>query len=399
MSNPPSSNAAVGSALSTADDTGEQSCRRRHCPSSSTITANIKTPASFPPRKTDKPRPYICGTCQRSFARLEHLKRHERSHTKEKPFECPECARCFPRRDLLLRHQQKLHQTSTPSSRPRNRRSSASGVPPGQSRARKNSVAGPNPAASNASTTSTRLRANTISHVDGRATQMIAAANASAARNISPTHTHSQHPSLASLPTHNLDRDFGSVSAAMGQRGAQQGLPKLLEMTTLGDLDFRNGLRTAPPMAAFNAEFDFEGLLFGTGSTIDPNALRYNDSPQSMALEQASLFAPSLNEMPLGQTLDDSFEGLTEFEHQMSFHTNENVMDGSSPSAISTSQSGIGDVILNGSSHPAPAGTSTIWQPSVMGPPQMPNPFAMGLNDSVFPDLLNGVPTHKGGVR
>ncbi|KAH7419230.1 hypothetical protein BKA64DRAFT_541098, partial [Cadophora sp. MPI-SDFR-AT-0126] len=52
----------------------------------------------------DKPRPHVCGTCSRSFARLEHLKRHERSHTKEKPFECPECARCFARRDLLLRH-------------------------------------------------------------------------------------------------------------------------------------------------------------------------------------------------------------------------------------------------------------------------------------------------------
>ncbi|KAH6680400.1 hypothetical protein B0J14DRAFT_444583, partial [Halenospora varia] len=52
----------------------------------------------------DKPRPHVCGTCNRSFARLEHLKRHERSHTKEKPFECPECARCFARRDLLLRH-------------------------------------------------------------------------------------------------------------------------------------------------------------------------------------------------------------------------------------------------------------------------------------------------------
>jgi hypothetical protein len=74
--------------------------------------------------KTDKPGPHVCGTCQRCFARLEHLKRHERSHTKEKPFECPECARCFARRDILLRHQQKLHMTTTPSSRPRNRRES-----------------------------------------------------------------------------------------------------------------------------------------------------------------------------------------------------------------------------------------------------------------------------------
>ena len=59
--------------------------------------------------KTDKPRPHICITCTRSFARLEHLKRHERSHTKEKPFQCPVCERCFARRDLLLRHKQKLH--------------------------------------------------------------------------------------------------------------------------------------------------------------------------------------------------------------------------------------------------------------------------------------------------
>src|SRR5690349_12265968 len=74
----------------------------------------------FPPPKTDKPRPHVCTTCTRSFARLEHLKRHERSHTKEKPFECPQCSRCFARRDLLLRHQQKLHQQGTTSTRPRN---------------------------------------------------------------------------------------------------------------------------------------------------------------------------------------------------------------------------------------------------------------------------------------
>ncbi|PVH67992.1 hypothetical protein DL98DRAFT_363433, partial [Cadophora sp. DSE1049] len=86
-------------------------------------TANSKTANNFLPPNTDKPRPHVCGTCQRSFARLEHLNRHERSHTKEKPFECPECERCFTRKDLLLRHQQKLHMTTTPS-RPRNRQES-----------------------------------------------------------------------------------------------------------------------------------------------------------------------------------------------------------------------------------------------------------------------------------
>ncbi|KAH6974880.1 hypothetical protein EDB80DRAFT_534301, partial [Ilyonectria destructans] len=76
----------------------------------SAIIVNTKAPANFSPPKTDKPRSYVCGTCQRSFARLEHLKRHELTHTKEKPFECPVCKRRFARRDLLLRHQQKLHQ-------------------------------------------------------------------------------------------------------------------------------------------------------------------------------------------------------------------------------------------------------------------------------------------------
>lgn len=59
--------------------------------------------------RTDKPRPHVCSICTRGFARLEHLKRHERSHTNEKPFQCAACGRCFARRDLVLRHQQKLH--------------------------------------------------------------------------------------------------------------------------------------------------------------------------------------------------------------------------------------------------------------------------------------------------
>lgn len=64
--------------------------------------------------RTDKPRPHVCAICTRAFARLEHLKRHERSHTNEKPYQCAACGRCFARRDLVLRHQQKLHQQMLP---------------------------------------------------------------------------------------------------------------------------------------------------------------------------------------------------------------------------------------------------------------------------------------------
>uniref|UniRef100_L2GA81 DNA binding regulatory protein n=1 Tax=Colletotrichum fructicola (strain Nara gc5) TaxID=1213859 RepID=L2GA81_COLFN len=120
-------------------------------------------------------------------------------------------------------------------------------------------------------------------------------------------------------------------------------------------------------MAVFNPDFDFEGLLFGPGSTINPNALHYNDSPQSMALDQASPFHGLTSDMSSTQ-LDDSFDWLTGFEHQMSFQGADNAVDGSSPSAISTtSQSGISDVMV-------------------------PNPFALDMNGSVFPDLMNGAP-------
>lgn len=360
---------------------------------------NTKTPAAaaaFPPPKTDKPRPHVCATCLRPFARLEHLKRHERSHTKEKPFECPECARCFARRDLLLRHQQKLHQTTTPSSRPRNRRESAAGTAPGASRMRKNSIAGPNAAAaSGAPGSAMRPRANTISHVDGAAMQMLAAANASVAR---AQPTHSRHPSLAGLPIHNMDHAYGGMASALGHRGIPHGLPKL-ETHTFNHVDFSGGLRTAPPLAGFNqSEFDFEGLLFGppTGSTINPNALHYSDSPQSMALDPMSPFPHGFADMSATQHLDDNFDWLTGFEHQISFNnaSNETAVDGSSPSAISTtSQSGISDVMLDGSNHGvATVATSSMWQPAVMGPPQMGNSFSLDLGGSVFPDLMNGAP-------
>lgn len=108
-----------------------------------TLAQQIQPTQQIPPKsfviKTDKPRPHVCVTCTRSFARLEHLKRHERSHTKEKPFPCPVCERAFARRDLLLRHRQKLHASfpETPKARATAKRKASTTKNPTKSAAEK----------------------------------------------------------------------------------------------------------------------------------------------------------------------------------------------------------------------------------------------------------------------
>lgn len=335
----------------------------------------------LPPPKTDKPRPHVCGTCQRSFARLEHLKRHERSHTKEKPFECPQCTRCFARRDLLLRHQQKLHQQGSTSSRPRTgRRESTTGLPPNSTgRIRKNSVASSvgGPAGINPSM---RPRANTISHVDPAAlNSLLASHNASLNRGGHPGHSH--HASLSGLGGPSA-YDFRGMSNTMSGNGQHHGLPKL--DTHLG-FGMGGGLRTAPIPGFGPDDFELDKFFGSSGSTINPNQLHHFNAGMGNAQSPFNVFgnpfatnAIDEDEIAWGAGLDSSviFPGPAD-----------PVGDGSSPSAISTtSQSGFSEVMVDGSGQPT---TTPMWhQPLATHTSINPPSYSLDAMAPVFPELM-----------
>lgn len=264
----------------------------------------------------------------------------------------------------MLRHQQKLHQAGPPSARARARRDSTTVNQQTGARARKNSLAsnaGPNVVPPH----SMRPRANTISHIDNASFQMMMGSQP----RMTGVHIGHQH-SISEMP------DFSGYdmrTAGFGQVSGISHLPRI-ETSGLG-VNIDGGMRTAPV-----GSFDFDKLF--AGPTVNPAQLH-------------SFEAQHTPESPFSQhfshhTGDGGFETIDwTSAHHMQDHMmdsmNEGLMDGSSPSAISTgSLSGFSDMMVDGTGHPSHS--SAMWtNPLVVSTTQFHND---PITAAHFPELI-----------
>jgi hypothetical protein len=175
------------------------------------------------------------------------------------------------------------------------------------------------------------------------------------------------------------------------------GLPKL---DTGLPMDLSGGLRTAPPYGGLGTGFGMD-FGHGQGNTINPHALHMSDV-NGLGIDQSFQQMFYASNVANGMNEDDStFDWMARgFENQMTFaQSNENAIDDSSPSAMSTNspshmQDSMSDLQSMPSQHQNMMNPQ-LWQQTVASHPHMvSSPMSMDYG-SHFTDMLAG---HNGTI-
>ncbi|KAL9026040.1 MAG: hypothetical protein Q9196_005235 [Gyalolechia fulgens] len=235
-----------------------------------------------------------------------------------------------------------------------------------------------------------RPRANTISHVDNTTLGMLAAINSSAAQHVGMELNlgHTQYPAFGSLPGVS-GYHFRGMSTAAGHHGLPHVLPKL--DTNHFHTDVGASMRTAPPYAGFAGEMNMEDFWYGHGSTVNPAQLHFSNSPQSLSYDPTGSpynhNFPAMSQSHMGMEDDHGFSWMSGFENQMSFiDANEQAIDGSSPSAMSTgSHDGLSELMLDGANNPIQ--TTSMWHTSMMAQAPSAPGYPMDYNESTMTEI------------
>ncbi|OAA54575.1 Zinc finger, C2H2-type/integrase, DNA-binding protein [Niveomyces insectorum RCEF 264] len=238
------------------------------------------------PLKT--PRRFECIRCQKHFSRLEHLQRHDRTHTRERPFSCDQCPSSFTRSDLLIRHGRLSHN--------KERRGAPS------------QIASPRPDAGSARTTRSE-----------RATRRVRAPSSTGQEEVEDSGGFTGVP-LAS-PSH---RSVRSPPHELGEDATRHAaFPPLFVDHTLPSTDgYRTPLETLSLAAAGHAGFQPPRSGLDQASSGPPAAAMLEEpapttEPADVAMPSSSADAPmypfSLDNPPLFGNLDVSFDSFAAY--------------------------------------------------------------------------------------
>lgn len=223
--------------------------------------------------------------------------------------------------------------TNTTSSRPRSgKRESVSSATVSSGKVRKNSIATGSVAGSQGIGGAThKPRANTLGHIDLSGLSFLDGNPSLSRMNALGLSGHSM--SMVTLPGA-MNFEYRGMSNSLGNHG-NHGLPKL-DTQSINNMDMGNSLRTAPPYAFGGFDID---QLFSPGTTINPAQLHFGGSVSSTQPNFPPLEPFTVHPAIDPQAQADDFGWMRNWNMQLCQDGNEQAIDESSPSRISSGDS------------------------------------------------------------